>query len=361
MLRTMSESQVLQRLLANAAEVISEDELRQRLASGDQLTHYIGFEISGHVHIGTGLMAGQVMKDLTDLGVQCTIWLADWHSAINDKLDGTRQTAAKIGQGYFAEGIKASFAALGGDPTDLEFRLTSEWYNKDQEKYWDLVREVGSHTSLSRVLRSIDIMGREAGDDVAWAKTMYPMMQAADIFYQDLDIMHAGMDQRKIHVVVRDVANQVRPGTPKPVAIHHPLLPSLDGKNKEDKMSKSSPDAAVFVHDSPDEIERKIGKAFAAEKDIEHNPVLAWAQHLLFWHRTEPFTIERKEEHGGTVSFSQFIELEAAYAAGDVHPMDLKSAVSRELIELLAPVREHFAKPEVAAMKAELDQVLENR
>src|SRR3989338_5169645 len=97
---------IINRLIKNSAEIITEDDFRERLESGTKLTHYIGFEISGYVHIGQGIMSALVMKDLTDLGVKCTVWLADWHTWINNKLDGTKATAPEIGRGYFTEAIK---------------------------------------------------------------------------------------------------------------------------------------------------------------------------------------------------------------------------------------------------------------
>ncbi len=370
-----NKDEIIARLVKNLAEVITEDELRERLNSGEPLTHYIGFEISGYVHLGTGLMTGLVMKDLTDLGVQCTLWMADWHTIINEKLDGTLETAQKIGMGYFAEAMKASFLAVGGDPEKLEVRLASEWYNKDWMKYWEYVIRVSQNTTTSRMMRSIDIMGRAQGTDIDHARTIYPALQVADIFYQELALAHAGMDQRKAHVIMRDVSKKVYPGRPKPVAIHHPLLVGLqkpktwpipestDEKDiiTEMKMSKSKSDSAIWVHDSAAEIERKVMKAFCPEKETKYNPVLNWVGHLLLWDRQKPLTIERKEEHGGNIEFNGYEELESAYAAGDVHPMDLKAMVTKELTEMLAPVRDHFAKPEVAALKEELDKILENR
>lgn len=224
----MSEKdEIVQRLIQNSAEVITEEEFRSRIESGEDLTHYIGFEISGYVHIGQGIMSALIMKDLTDLGVKCTVWLADWHTAINEKLDGTKETAQKIAQGYFTEAIKAAYVCVGGNPDDLEFRLASDWYAKNPMKYWETVITVQSTTTLARMLRSIDIMGRESGDNVESSKLTYPAMQVADIFYQNIDIAHAGMDQRKAHVVMRDVAEKVAASHKKPMAIHHPLLTGL--------------------------------------------------------------------------------------------------------------------------------------
>lgn len=355
----MTEKQeIINRLLQNTAEVITEDEFRSRIEAEEPLTHYIGFEISGYVHIGQGIMSALVIKDLQALGVKCTIWLADWHTAINHKLDGTKETAAKIGTGYFTEAMKACLLAVGADVDAVEFRLASQWYAKDPMKFWETVLAVTKNTTLARMQRSISIMGKEAGEDVEVATLLYPAMQVADIFYQDIAIAHASMDQRKAHVVMRDVAEKVMPDRKKPIAMHHPLIDSLSGENK---MSKSKPDTAVFVHDSEGDIERKIRKAFCEEKNIEKNPILNWTKNILFWNRVSPFVIERKPEHGGTVEFSSYKELEQAFAAGSIHPMDLKVTVAKEIIELLALAREHFAQPEIVAKKQELDDVLAKR
>ncbi len=366
---SMSKKQaIIDRLIEKSAEIITEDEFKQRLESGDKLTHYIGFEISGYVHIGQGIMSALIMKDLTELGVQCTIWLADWHTWINNKLDGKLTTAKRIGKGYFTEAIKASYKSVGGNPEDLEFRSADDWYRKNPNTgdtayhYMNLEKLIEKHITLSRMQRSISIMGRKEGSEVDFATLTYPAMQVADIFYQKIDIAHAGMDQRKAHVIMRDVADKINgeKHTKKAIALHHPLLMSLRGPQDE-KMSKSDPMSAIFVHDTADEIEQKIKKAFCPEKQVEDNPVLNWAQYLLFWNRQKPFVIKRKEEHGGNLEMNDFASLKTSYENGSLHPMDLKAAVSQELINLLAPAREHFNQPEVAAKKKELDEVMANR
>ena len=100
--------EIIKRLIKNSAEIITEDEFSARLSENEKLTHYIGFEISGYVHLGTGLMASLMIKDLNDLGVKCTIWLADWHSWINEKLDGTKETA------LFLSGLSDATVIVGG-------------------------------------------------------------------------------------------------------------------------------------------------------------------------------------------------------------------------------------------------------
>src|SRR5712664_2342110 len=52
------------------------------------------------------------------------------------------------------------------------------------------------------------------------------------------------------------------------------------------KMSKSKPNSAVFITDTPDEIRQKLRKAFCPP-EVEFNPVLDWAENLIF-HNDNP-------------------------------------------------------------------------
>ena len=218
----------------NTAEVIGANELPPLMDAGIELRHYIGFEISGKTHLGTGLMSMAKVRDLTAAGVHCSVLLADWHTWINDKLGGDRDLIRRIATGYFTEAFRASLLCVDADPDSVEFVLASDLYRNDDE-YWATMIEVSKNTTLARMQRSISILGRQEGDSVDFAKLIYPAMQAADIFALGVHIAHAGMDQRKAHVIARDVATHMRihplsgvDGAPiKPVALHHPLLLGL--------------------------------------------------------------------------------------------------------------------------------------
>ena len=71
-------------------------------SSGERIRHYIGFEISGQIHIGTGISSALKIKHLTDAGVHCIIWLANYHTIINEKLDGQADTIDTVARTYFA-------------------------------------------------------------------------------------------------------------------------------------------------------------------------------------------------------------------------------------------------------------------
>jgi tyrosyl-tRNA synthetase len=214
---------------------------------------------------------------------------------------------------------------------------------------------------------------------VDFAKLIYPAMQAADIFAQGINLAHAGTEQRKAHVIARDVATRIRTNrltddqgrTIKPAAVHHPLLLGLrkppvwplpdDADEAALKMSKSDPSSAVFVHDDPDTIRRRVAKAFCPPQETRFNPVLNWFQQLVFALDDSPVRIERSEANGGSVTFDTYDELARVYGRGELHPSDAKNALAARLIDRLEPARAHFARPEVAAMLEEVDAALSAR
>ncbi|MFH0714290.1 MAG: tyrosine--tRNA ligase [Candidatus Diapherotrites archaeon] len=365
----------------NTEEVMTVDDLRSFLENGIPLKHYIGFEISGKIHLGSGTQSMSKVKDFMDAGAQCSIFLADWHTWINDKLGGDMDTIQRVAVGYFKEGMKASLECVGGDSEKLKFVLGSELYHNNDE-YWQTMIDVSKNTSLARMQRSITIMGRKEGENVDFAKLIYPPMQVADIFAQGITLAHAGLDQRKAQVIARDVAEKLKVKSLKdkkgnkikPIAIHHHLLlglqkPPMWPVPKEQlqelwssmKMSKSIPSSAVFIHDSPEEIRSKLNKAFCPEKETEFNPVLDWTKNLLFRSENSSLHIERPAKFGGNIDYASYSELESGFAQGKLHPMDLKNAVADGFVQFLKPARDHFEKPKNKKMLEELNSLMITR
>lgn len=370
----MSNDEKFNLITRNLEEVLTPEELKTLLESGQPLRHYIGFEISGKVHLGQGLAVMQKVKEVHDAGAQTIIWLADWHGWINNKLDGTLETAQKMAREYFAEAMKAAYLCVGGNPDDLIFKQGSELYSKHPE-FWAKTIKIAKATTISRMMRSTDIMGRMAGDSSNAATLFYPAMQAADIFQLEVNIAHAGTDQRNVHIVARDAAKEV--GFTKPVAIHHHLIMGLkplgDNDNlkaKKDlpyeekakliealKMSKSKPDTAIFITDSEEEIKRKINNAYCPEGETEYNPILDWTKHLIFYNPGSGLTIKRDEKWGGDTIYTNYADLEKDFAEKKLHPQDLKMAVSDWLIKKLEPARKYFEEPSRKTALEEIEKL----
>jgi len=127
------------------------------------------------------------------------------------------------------------------------------------------------------------------------------------------------------------------------------------------KMSKSIPNSAVFIHDSPDEIRKKMRKAFCPEKEVGFNPVLDWAKYLIFRDKKSKLVVERPAKFGGNVTYRSYEDLERDFAKGKLHPMDLKNSVAEALVVLLEPARRHFEKPKNRKMLEELEKLIITR
>ncbi len=309
-------------------EIITKEELIELLKTNSKPKHYIGLEISGFLHLGSLLTTGYKINDFIKAGIDCTVFLADWHTIINEKLGGNEENISKVSE-YYKEAFETVCPGV-------HVKMGSELYAEEQsEGYWrDLIRFT-KHMSLARTMRTLTIMGRsEKEENIDLAKLLYPPMQALDIHYLDVDIAHAGMDQRKIHMLVRDIFPKM--GWKVPVAIHHKLLPGLTKPYllKESKMSKTNPNSTIFIHDSPDEIKTKIKKAWCEEGNIENNPLLEISKQILF-HDYDEVKVERPEKFGGNVSFSEYAELESAFAKKELHPTDLKQTVCDLLIPIV--------------------------
>ncbi len=338
-------------------EIVTKEELIELLKTNSQPKHYIGLEISGFLHLGSLLTTGYKINDFIKAGVDCTVFLADWHTIINEKLGGDEENISKVSE-YYKEAFETVCPGV-------HVKMGSELYAEEQSKgYWrDLVRFT-KHMSLARTMRTLTIMGRsEKEEKIDLAKLLYPPMQALDIHYLDVDIAHAGMDQRKIHMLVRD--NFPKMGWKVPVAIHHKLLPGLTKPGEQDvsniqlnsgdallkndggkiilnKMSKTNPNSTIFIHDSSDEIRTKIKKAWCEEGNIENNPLLEISKQILF-HDYDEVKVERPEKFGGNVSFFKYEELELAFSKKELHPTDLKQTVAELLVPIVSTLAGKFS------------------
>jgi tyrosyl-tRNA synthetase len=171
------------------------------------------------------------------------------------------------------------------------------------------------------------------------------------------------MDQRKVNVLARELGPKL--GYWKPVVVSHHMLMGLGQPTSSEmdatdraidlKMSKSKPDSAIFMTDTDEEIKRKISKAYCPEGEIKENPILEYCKFILF-ERFDNITIKRPEKWGGNLTYDSYAKLEESFAKKEVHPMDLKQAVSSYISELVKPVREHFEKDKNA--KELLEKVL---
>lgn len=325
-------------------EIITLEELQDLLKKKKQPVAYDGFEPSGNIHIAQAILRAINVNKMTKAGCKFKVLVADWHAWANNKLGGDLEKIKLVGK-YFIEVWKAS----GMDLDNVEFVWASDLVKDDE--YWKLVMQIARNSTLQRVIRCSQIMGRAEKDILSAAQILYPCMQAADIFYLKADICQLGMDQRKVNVLARELGEKL--GYYKPVIVSHHMLMGLKEPPKEAgnsveraiamKMSKSDSDSAIFISDSEEDVRRKISKAYCPERKVEENPILEYCKYIIF-ERVKNVKIERPAKYGGNLTLKSYSQLEEAYSVGKLHPSDLKNAVAFYLNELIKPIREHFEK-----------------
>lgn len=326
--------------VGEGGEIITEEELKKVLEINDHPVAYDGFEPSGLAHIPFGLLRAENLKSMMQAGVRFKLWLADYFAFINNKLGGNLDRIKRAGE-YFIEVWKA----CGIDTKKVEVLWASDRMNS--LVYWDRVLRVAKETTLNRSLRATTIMGRKEGELQSTAQVFYPSMQVSDIFELDVDICQLGLDQRRANILGREIAEKL--AWKKPVVVSHHMILGLQGvqpgTDKEEimmasKMSKSKPETCIYMHDSLEDIKRKIGKAYCPEKIIEGNPIFDYLKFLVF-RRFPEIKVERDRKFGGDLTLS-YDELEKVFIAGKLHPMDLKTATINYLNQMILPVRKHF-------------------
>jgi len=322
---------VYERITRNTTEVVTEEEGRELAADPEGKRAYVGYEPSGVLHIGHMLTATKLM-DLQAVGFEVTVLLADVHAYLNDKgsFDEIRETA---------ERMKAQFIAYGLDEAQTEFVYGSE-FEFDREYVLDL-HALELETTISRAERAMAEI--KSGDTVTVSQAVYPLMQALDIVYLDVDLAVGGMEQRKVHMLARDTLPKI--GAEAPTCLHTPLIADL--QTGIGKMSASE-GVSISMEDSTADIEKKVNDAYCPptrdpdptdDEEERENPVLQIFEYHVF-PRFETVVVERPEEYGGDLSYDDYEPLAADLESGELHPADAKGALATYLDDLIAPGRE---------------------
>ena len=197
---------------------------------------------------------------------------------------------------------------------------------------------------------------------------LYPGLQALDEQYLDVDFQFGGVDQRKIFMYAAEFLPKM--GYAKRAHLMNAMVPGLSGG----KMSASDPKSKIDFMDSPADIKSKLKAAHCAPGEVEGNGVLGFIKAVLIPIQTlrdeqaknrgeagytgegsfakpgapagSVFSVSRPEKFGGDIHFSTYEALEAAYVKEEVHPGDLKGAVTECLVALLTPIQKLYAENE---------------
>lgn len=315
--------------LMNSEEVVTEEDIKKILEK-ESFNFYYGTAPTGPFHYAYLIPLNKLIQ-LSEIGGKGTVLLADYHAYLDDQK--TSFDLMDLRSKYYEECIKG---VMGEASKKFKFVRGSEYQHK--KEYVEDLYKIAGKVTTTRAKRAASEVVRMSGEPKV-SELMYPLLQILDVKYLEAEIIVGGLDQRNIYMLGRELLESVR--YQKGAYIFMPLLPSLRGGGA--KMSASDPLSHIRVTDSPESIKNTIKKAYCPAGDLTQNAITSTIRYILM-PRVGTMRIPRGEKFGGDIEFKSIEDFEKAYVKEEIHPLDVKQAVSEALVQMLAPAREYFEK-----------------
>ena len=229
----MQPDEALAILRQGAAQIISEPELREKLALGRPLRIKLGVDPTApDIHLGH-TVALRKLRQFQEMGHQAVLIIGDFTAMVGDP-SGRSTTRPHLS----AEAVRANaetyrvqaFKVLDESRTEIVFN--GDWLR--EMRYEEIIR-LNSRVTLQQMLQREDFSDRiEHQQPIHAHEIQYPIMQGWDSVMVKADVELGGTDQLFNVLVGRDF--QREEGIPQQVVMLLPMLEGLDGVKK---MSKS--------------------------------------------------------------------------------------------------------------------------
>jgi tyrosyl-tRNA synthetase len=315
-----------------AAEIIHERELRERLENsqktGKPMRVKAGFDPTApDLHVGHTVLIRK-LKHFQDLGHMVIFLIGDFTGMIGDPSGRsvTRPPLTRADIYRNAETYKAQvFKILDPQKTVVDFN--SRWFSKLTPE--DFVRLTAKFT-VSQMLEREDFHKRfQEEKPIAMHELLYPICQGYDSVALEADVELGGTDQKFNLLMGRVLQKDF--GQPSQIILTMPILEGTDGVQK---MSKSYGNY-IGINEPPQEIYGKIMSVSDA----------------LMWRYYELLT---------DVKVAEIEQMKADAVAGKQHPMQLKKALARRIVQDFHGEQAAAAADENWAKQFQKDEVPEN-
>jgi len=292
--------QAIQTIRRGADELIVEEELAKKLASGRKLRVKLGLDPTApDLHLGHTVVINK-LRDFQNLGHQVQFLIGDFTGMIGDPT-GKNQTRPPLTREEIEKNAKTYqeqvFKIL--DPEKTQILYNSEWSDKLGAE--GMIRLAARYT-VARLLERDDFSKRmKASQPIALHELLYPLMQGYDSVAMKADVELGGTDQKFNLLVGRELQKQY--GQEPQCILTMPLLEGLDGK---EKMSKSLGNY-VGIAEPPATI---FGKLMSVSDE-------------LMWRYIDLLSFARRAE----------IAAWKKQVTGGANPRDVKIRFAREIVE----------------------------
>jgi len=245
----------LEILRKNAAEIISEEELLNKLKKSYEekrpLKVKLGLDPTApDVHLGHAVVLRK-MRQFQELGHQVILIIGDFTGMIGDPT-GKSETRKQLSREEIYENAKTYkeqvFKILDPDKTKVVFN--SEWLGR---MTFEEVIKLASKYTVARMLEREDFSKRfSEGKPISIHEFFYPLVQGYDSVALNADV-ELGATEQKFNILMGRIL-QKEYGQEPQIAVLMPILVGTDGKRK---MSKSLGNY-IGVSDSPEEMYGKV-------------------------------------------------------------------------------------------------------
>jgi tyrosyl-tRNA synthetase len=288
-----------------AAEIIHERELRERLEqslkTGKPMRVKAGFDPTApDLHVGHTVLIRK-LKHFQDLGHTVIFLIGDFTGMIGDPTGRTvtRPPLTRADIDRNAETYKAQvFKILDSQKTVVDFN--SRWFSKMTAE--DFIRLAAKFT-VSQMLEREEFHKRfQEEKPIAIHELLYSICQGYDSVALEADVELGGTDQKFNLHMGRTLQKDY--GQPSQIILTMPILEGTDGVQK---MSKSYGNY-IGISEPPQEIYGKVMSISDA----------------LMWRYYELLT---------DVKVAEIDQMKADAASGKQHPMELKKALARRIVQ----------------------------
>ncbi|TVY67491.1 Cytoplasmic tyrosine--tRNA ligase [Lachnellula suecica] len=337
---SLSPEESIALIKANLAEVLNPEIIDDVILKEKRpLNVYWGTATTGKPHCAY-FVSQMKVAELLAAGCRVKILLADLHGYL-DNMKAPFELV-EFRAKYYSKIIKALLRAVGVDISRLEFVQGSSYqlgekYTMDRFKLEGMTRIKDAQKAGAEVVKQ--------DNDPYLGGLVYPLMQALDEQYLDVDCQLGGVDQRKIFTFAME--NLPKLGYKVRAHLMNTMIPGL---GEAAKMSASDPDSKIDLLDPPEVVEKKLRRAVCVPKEVEGNAVIAFVEHVIMRcialraDRDSNFVVQRKDKE--PLVYESAAKLKEDYAADILTPQLLKAALTHYLNELLAPIRAEFAADE---------------
>uniref|UniRef100_A0A6B2KYW3 tyrosine--tRNA ligase n=1 Tax=Arcella intermedia TaxID=1963864 RepID=A0A6B2KYW3_9EUKA len=270
-------------------------------------------------------------------GAEIILWLPDWTSFTKNALGGDKKAIAAA----YALLIAALRAAAPDRMQAVSVTYQSEAILSNPSDYWISVINVGRKFNLGRVL-AVDEDGQVAG-------VLGALMHVGDVLATGAAHVVCAPAERKAHeLAVEYYAVHPVPAPDRPDGLPVPQLHEVPPASFHLRAPGVvfDPDSVLLpALDATADVSRKLKKAFCEPGNVAHNPPLEIAKALVGF--GGELVVRRKAENGGDRAYVRMEELWREFEGGELHPGDLKPAVSKLVEEFFGRIREGQKATEV--------------